>query len=164
MNENRFITAYKVHPQEFKDHLQWQNQLYRTPASGDFNSTHIFTIKGDRPTLLIKQAYDGAEEKFDSLLPTSRNRIALRLNEEERVEKLKRMVFDLKVLKEPGIRPIKQVELFQKWRPLLPKEKRDITCPKPSEDVMTKVRNDKRAKAATVKKRKMLDNDGVYNI
>ena len=77
---------------------------------------------------------------------------------------MKRMEFDLKVLKEPGIRPIKQVELYQKWRPLLPKEKRDLTCPKPTAEVMTKVRDDKRAKAATARKRKKIDNDGVYNI
>ena len=31
----------------------------------------------------------------------------------------------------PGLREIKQRELFKKWRPFVPKERRDSICPKP---------------------------------
>ena len=55
-----------------------------------------------------------------------------------------------------GIVPIKQVELYLKWRPLLPDEYKDEMCPKPSDQVMEKVKNDKKDKAKgklTIKKR-----------
>jgi hypothetical protein len=36
----------------------------------------------------------------------------------------------------PGIKEIKQVEPYSKWRKFLPEEFRDVTCPKPDEDLM----------------------------
>ena len=40
----------------------------------------------------------------------------------------------------PGLKERKQVELYQKWRKLLPEEDRDITCPKPTAEVETSVK------------------------
>ena len=34
--------------------------------------------------------------------------------------------------KRPGLRNIKQVDLYHKWGPLIPEEFRDEICPKPS--------------------------------
>ena len=169
LNNNKFISASKVKPEEFKDHLKWQDQLYRTPASGDFTRTHIFTIKSDNPTVLIKQDHDGAEMRYENLLPTRRSRKALQLTKQERIAKLKLMENDIETLAEPGIRAIKQVELYQKWRPPLPVEKRDLTCPKPADEILKKVRDERRTKAATNRKRKKPEDnsncsDAVYNI
>ena len=46
-----------------------------------------------------------------------------------------------------GIAPIKQVELYTKWRPLLPEIYKDEMCPKPDGIIMEKVKNDKKLKA-----------------
>ena len=64
-----------------------------------------------------------------------------------------RMLQELEVLEKPGIRAIKQVELYTKWRKIVPLEYRDITCPRPNEEIMKKVKDDK-ANKAKGKKRK----------
>jgi len=44
-------------------------------------------------------------------------------------------------LTKPGLSFMKQVHLYTKWRPLLPVELQDVTCPKPSEDVVNKCKS-----------------------
>lgn len=46
----------------------------------------------------------------------------------------------------PLSREIKQVQLRKKWGPLLPVEVRDITRPKPSDDVIQSIRDQNRVK------------------
>jgi len=46
-----------------------------------------------------------------------------------------------------GISDIKQVELFSKWRNLIPDQFRDCICPKPTQEVITKVKQQKALKA-----------------
>ena len=47
----------------------------------------------------------------------------------------------------PGLRPIKQVEMRDKWRPLVPPEYADDPIyQEPSEDVRLKVKGDRKAK------------------
>ena len=96
--------------------------------------------------MLVKQDKHGAIERPDDLIPNTRSRKASVMTPEHRATVLKNMITDLKVLKTPGIKPIKQVELYQKWRPLLPVKAREITCPKPSDEIMKKVKSDRAAK------------------
>ena len=86
-------------------------------------------------TTLLKQDHNDAIIRYDNLLPTARSRKAQRLNAGERVRKIAQMETELEELKPSELRPIKQVELWKKWSPLLPKEFRDTTCPKPSNEV-----------------------------
>ncbi len=46
----------------------------------------------------------------------------------------------------PGLREIKQVELWSKYRPLVPKEYRDECCPMPCKEVIEREKNKKKAK------------------
>ena len=59
---------------------------------------------------------------------------------------------DLKNLQPNGLRPIKQVELWKKWGPLLPEAARKITCPKPSDEVIESIKLSNRQKTKTRKK------------
>jgi hypothetical protein len=43
----------------------------------------------------------------------------------------------------PGLKKIKQVELFKKYRPLLPKEYWDECCPEPVKGVMDREKENK---------------------
>ena len=45
----------------------------------------------------------------------------------------------------PGLREIKQVELWSKYRPLIPKEYRDECCPRPCKEVIEREKNKKKA-------------------
>jgi hypothetical protein len=47
----------------------------------------------------------------------------------------------------PGLREIKQVELYTKWRKFVPSQYRDIICPKTSDDVLGRVNTDRAVKA-----------------
>jgi hypothetical protein len=47
---------------------------------------------------------------------------------------------------EPGLRAIKQVELYKKWRPLVPHEFKDILCPKPPQEILDEVADTAREK------------------
>ena len=42
--------------------------------------------------------------------------------------------------RKPGLKPRKQVEMYTKWRPLLPENKRDITCPRPDDEEIKEVK------------------------
>jgi hypothetical protein len=46
----------------------------------------------------------------------------------------------------PGLREIKQVELWSKYRPLVPKEFRDECCPMPAKEVIDREKNKKKEK------------------
>ena len=46
----------------------------------------------------------------------------------------------------PGLSDIKQVHLNTKWRNLVPEEYRDITCPKPPDDVIKRIKSDIKSK------------------
>ena len=46
-----------------------------------------------------------------------------------------------------GISEIKQFELYTKWRDYLPVEYRDIMCPKPDDNIIERIKAEKRTKA-----------------
>jgi hypothetical protein len=47
----------------------------------------------------------------------------------------------------PGLREIKQVELYTKWWKFVPLQWRDEICPKPSDETLSRVKTGKAAKA-----------------
>ena len=52
----------------------------------------------------------------------------------------------LKQVKAPGMKPIKEVELYKKWRKHVPEEYQDEICPKPSDEVLAKFGHEKKDK------------------
>ena len=65
------------------------------------------------------------------------------------------------LIKSLGLKPIKQVELYTKWWPLVPDEYTDDICPKPHESVFEMVKKDKAEKrtAKEVTKKKAQKKD-----
>ena len=57
-------------------------------------------------------------------------------------------------LKPPGISKIKRYELFNKLRPFLRPENRDITCPHPVQDILDRINKRKNEKNSVYEKRK----------
>ena len=53
------------------------------------------------------------------------------------------MLSGLVVLEPPSMCEIKKVELFTKWRPLIPEKYRDLTCPKPPPELIEITRQSK---------------------
>ena len=50
----------------------------------------------------------------------------------------------------PGIKPIKQMELATKWRPLVPDEYQDDICPIPPREVTMKFKDSKKSNATSI--------------
>ena len=51
----------------------------------------------------------------------------------------------------PGIKEIKQVELYTKWRKLIPEQFQNIICPKPADDIIKRVKKNKADRAKSKK-------------
>ena len=159
LNKNEHVTVHKMGKEDFFDHQTWQDTMYRAPAGGEFKQSHVFTIYGNgmgghMPTTLVKQDTIEAAIRTDDLLPTRRNKKADMFSAEERARRIARMAKDLKNLQPNGLRPIKQVELWKKWGPLLPEAARKITCPKPSDEVIESIKLSNREKTKTRKNMK----------
>lgn len=88
----------------------------------------------------------GRERKTEDLLPNSRSKKARRLYPIQRKHALKQLANELEALIAPGIKPIKQVKLYTKWRKIVPADKKDIMCPRPSEE-----KNDKKWKKKQIR-------------
>ena len=54
-------------------------------------------------------------------------------------------------LRPPGLSDIKQCELYNKWRKIVPPEYKEIMCPRPPDKVLQKVKEEKRKKASAKK-------------
>jgi len=86
------------------------------------------------------------ELRKDNLLPNKRNRKAPVMNPKDRAEAIRHMERNLKQLVPTPLKPLKQYELWKRWRPLLPEYARDITCPKPSDEVIKSIKERTRNK------------------
>ena len=113
--------------------------------TGETKQTHIFTMDRERSqTTVFKKNDRDAVEKVDNLLPTRRNKIAVFRSPEERAPLIRNLLTELKNLDPPGLNKEKQVELYSKWRPLLKPENRERTCPKPSDEIIERVKKTKK--------------------
>ena len=112
------------------------------------HKVHVFIISKERgATTLIKQDVKDGPETMDNLFPTQANSIAKYMTPAERDPKIKALLSELHVIPPPGFFEIKQCELYQKWRPFLKQENRDITCPRPAQTNLDCIKNKKNEKA-----------------
>eukprot|EP00957_Ditylum_brightwellii_P186781 14222439-Ditylum_brightwellii.AAC.1 len=58
------------------------------------------------------------------------------------------MEANLKQLTLPGLRPIKQVELWKKWGQLLLESAREVTYPKPSDGIIESIKASNKEKSS----------------
>lgn len=56
----------------------------------------------------------------------------------EHIRKLKMLYNKQELIEGPGLAPIKTVQLYTKWRKVLPREYQDITFPEPDKETMEK--------------------------
>ena len=77
------------------------------------------------------------------------------MNPEVRAREISKMEENLEQLIPTALKPIKQVELWKKWRPLIPKKYRDDTCPKPTDAIINSIkeRNREKSKIRTIQKK-----------
>ena len=126
-------------------HYDWDtyfDKLYKRPAAGTINKNHIFRADDSQCTQLTTERIKGVDvqtQNLNKLKPTS-----LGATKAGRTRILK--YGKVEVIKAPGLKPIKQVDLYQKWRPLVPNEYADEICPKPPDSVLAMVKNERAEK------------------
>ncbi len=131
------ITVVPTVPSDFLDYDGTFKALY-TNLSGLVKHNHIFTCDGDDDELIIKIRESNLDEHEIIRHTAVRPSRGIRND----IEKLRtRSAALLQPIKPPGINPYKRVELFFKYRPVVPPEyHQDEFYIKPSDDVLKMVR------------------------
>jgi hypothetical protein len=119
------------------------DKLYVKLEAGTIQNNHVFIVKKDGDRIMMeKQEHKDAETVDDQDLLKRGQKAGL----PEINEYLSQSY--LQQCNRPGLREIKQVELYTKWRKFVPSQYRDIICPKPSDDVLGgRVKTDRAVKA-----------------
>ena len=68
------------------------------------------------------------------------------------------MELNLEELNPTPLKPIKQVELWKKWAPLIPEKYRADTCPKPTDAIINSIKERNREKTKNRTMQKKLQN------
>jgi len=80
-------------------------------------------------------------KRSHNALVTSSQSLKKKLHEDKPyIRKLYLLYPNISSLPKPGLKPLKHVHLFTKWRQFLPHDVKDITCPLPPNSIIEKVR------------------------
>ena len=112
LNTHDQVTAIKVNESDFHDWDSLFEELYRRP-SGFTEKPHIFFFSHADPTSISYSMYDGQPVTTKDL-----NKVALP-NRDETLQNATPVAPPA-----PGMKDIKRMELWSKWRPLIPVEER----------------------------------------
>ena len=136
-HNNINVTVTKA--SDFQDWDRFWDSIYKRFVGGTVHSTHIFSASKENKTTLLFRADD-----LPDTAVKSQNLMKKGTDTPNRLALLKSPQLD--VIEAPGIPPIKQVELFSKYRALIPEEFRDTTCPEPSDDIKNKIKSERNTK------------------
>jgi hypothetical protein len=140
LNEHWKTTAV-----EFTDHRNWDSyldQLYRRFDGNTIKKYHNFEVNIESgPTFMkinvSRLATDEGGQKTKEFARLVQNRDMLLRQKPE-------------LLRKPGIKLIKQIELGTKWRQHVPEEYRDIICPIPTEAMVQQHKQSRKEKKKAV--------------
>jgi hypothetical protein len=108
------------------------DKLYLKLEAGTTQKNHVFIVKNDGDKIVMD-----AEMVDDQDLLKRGQKAGL----PERHEYLSQSY--LEQCAHPGLREIKQVKLYTKWCKVVPSQYQHIICPKPSDDVLGRVKADR---------------------
>jgi|LakMenEpi03Aug12_release.lakeMendotaPanAssembly.Ray.scaffolds.fasta_scaffold818407_1 hypothetical protein len=92
---------------------------------------HLFWVTSEAPTIMHSKTYDDDADyniwRYDHLRNVGANRLQ------------QMMQYELEPLPRPGLKPIKQVELWKKWSQFVPQQYWEDICPRPSPEIIEQV-------------------------
>ena len=153
MKTNNTISVVPVEDGDFKDYDQFLNSIYTKIESGQVSKNHIFSVEEDvAPTTLSIRCDDleGSETLCQRMVKKGTGGL-------DRINKLKHPRL-LNIPPPAGVPAIKQVELYKKYRPLIPKKWQDITCPHPGEEILNAIKTERNEKQRKRQKDKRVKN------
>jgi hypothetical protein len=124
-------------------YVLWDLQTRNHPKN------HIFRVEAMGASLLMQcSTHSDAPSVEQAMLKRGQER-----GDKTRVATMN--TFELQTLKALGLRPIEQVELYKKFRPFVPREYWEDTCPRLSDEVLAQVKDElsKKRKIKVTKKR-----------
>ena len=126
MDQVNAIDASELH----FDYNELLSKFYRQPVSGSINKNHIFQFCRDslhNSLLTTKRSDNVVISSTQPLRYDPRMRKSC-------YRKLCLIYAQPNKLDGPGLKPIKHLHLYTKWRKILPQEYKDVTCPLPSNE------------------------------
>lgn len=147
LNELENVTYHHVTSEIFFDYNSFLDLFYKKFKPGTVKSNHLFWVEGGDGATMYSTTYYN-EPDVESL------RCNFLLNMDNREALLKEAMNNKIALPAPGLKPIKQVELWKKWGPFIPEDEREELCPKPPDDIIKEVASERAGKAATQRRKK----------
>ena len=163
LNISSQVTALLCSSTDFFNWDTFFDKVYKRPAGGTVSKNHTFTGQLESLGILVTEDVCGIDRAEQNL-----NRLKKNSTGQERGGRTRTVGnCTLNLEKRPGLREIKQVELYETWGPLLPAEFRNNICAKPSDAVIATVkearkakRNAKKAQNDRIRARKAEKNNG----
>eukprot|EP00536_Pseudo-nitzschia_multiseries_P015627 jgi/Psemu1/43265/gm1.43265_g len=152
LGTNERITIHSVKDGDFKHYKRLENLFYKELKTGTIQPGHIFTVESDAPTTMkIWQDQLGTAAVSAQDL---KKQVTVVLDRNLGLRDAVRDFVLLDPVAPTGIKEIKQIELFTKWRKLVPAEFADIISPYPGDEVMRKFKEERNRKARERTQRK----------
>jgi hypothetical protein len=152
LNQNEYVECVKVSEDDFYDFGKFKDRIYKhTPLSGNTKKFQLFySHDEDMGTLYGKES---ASSRTATRMELKRG------GENDRNNILKDFdIRDIELLKDvDGIRRIKQVELYTKWRKHVPDQYKLPLYDKPGDDVLQSVKDDQKSKLEYVKEQRLIN-------
>jgi hypothetical protein len=141
LNTKEHVRIVDAQEAMFKDYGALLDKFYGSFKAGTIQKNHIFKVEQTDEKLNMQCAvHDGAPFVNQPMLKRGK---VLGKDRTAAID-----AFVVAALNPPGLRPVKQVELYKTFRPFVPRQFWDETCPKLSDEVLMQVKDE------TAKKRK----------
>ena len=155
LNKMDDIQFFHVSSNQFYNYDKMLDCFYKNFKAGTIQKNHYFVVHSNEPTTMITKSYinDKDDTTFNFYKNVPHRSVLIETYTMER-------------LNVPGIRDIKQVELWKNWRQYVPDPYKDSICPKPTEDVLEKIKREKSKKQqekTKVKKSKKVQEHATEN-
>ena len=140
LNELDNVNYYHVTSEVFFDYNALLNHFYKSFPVGTVKWNHFFWVSEDNATTMHSREYYHSDS--DDTVTAFDHCILM----ENRLQLLSSARCNMRPMSAPGMKHIKQVELWQKWGPFIPEPYRDCLCAKPSDTVINAVAMERRSR------------------
>jgi hypothetical protein len=106
------------------------DKFYKSFNPGMIQQHHAFRVESTTCSTAFMEVYHDVQDIISQQLINNKGN--------SRYNDL--LIADAPLLPWPGIKPIKYVELYKKWRPFVPHQFREEICPRPSDEVIASVK------------------------
>ena len=117
------------------DYASLFDRWYKQPASGSIQKNHIFSFCSDT----IKNVILTSKSSHIAAVTSTQSIKKIDKNVPDHVRKMDLLWAKVTFLPKPGLKPIKQVHLYTKWRSVVPHPFKDDLCPLPPNDIIRQV-------------------------